>query len=231
MQLWRRIRYLLERGRRARELDDEISTHLAYRADRLREQGLPLEQAHLAARRQFGNRTAVELASDRAWGWSTLERFAQDVRLAVRSLRRSPGIAAVAVLTLAVGLGMNTAIFTIVNAVMLRSLPYPEPERVVCELTVREELCTAGDIIHGGAIMAFADTVGALGTVVNLREGQGTTTIESKTNFFAGSPIGTRLVAEAVPLHRGRRTQVWETRITNEQGRLVAKVTQTQMVL
>ena len=64
------------------------------------------------------------------------------------------------------------------------------PERVVAELTVREDLCTAGDIMHGGAIMAFADTVGALGTVVNLREGQGTTTVESKTNFFAGSPIG-----------------------------------------
>lgn len=106
-----------------------------------------------------------------------------------------------------------------------------EPERVVAELTVREELCTSGNIMHGGAVMAFADTVGAIGTIVNLREGQGTTTLESKTNFFAGSPVGTKLIAEAVPLHRGRRTQVWETRISNEQGRLVAKVTQTQMVL
>lgn len=106
-----------------------------------------------------------------------------------------------------------------------------EPERVVAELTVREELCTSGSIMHGGAVMAFADTVGAIGTIVNLREGQGTTTLESKTNFFAGTPAGTKLVAEAVPLHRGRRTQVWETRISNEQGRLVAKVTQTQMVL
>ena len=106
-----------------------------------------------------------------------------------------------------------------------------EPDRVVAELTVREELCTSGSIMHGGSIMAFADTVGAIGTIVNLREGQGTTTLESKTNFFAGSPVGTRLIAEATPLHRGRRTQVWEMRITNEQGRLVAKVTQTQMVL
>jgi len=105
------------------------------------------------------------------------------------------------------------------------------PERVVAELIVREELCTSGDILHGGAVMAFADTIGALGTVVNLREGQGTTTVESKTNFFAASPIGTRLIAEATPLHRGRRTQVWETRLTNAEGRLVAKVTQTQMVL
>ncbi len=106
-----------------------------------------------------------------------------------------------------------------------------ESERVVVELTVREDMCTSGNIMHGGAIMAFADTVGALGTLVNLQEGQGTTTLESKTNFFASSPVGTRLIAEATPLHRGRRTQVWETRITNEQGRLVAKVTQTQMVL
>jgi uncharacterized protein (TIGR00369 family) len=106
-----------------------------------------------------------------------------------------------------------------------------EPELVVAELTVRPEICTLGDTIHGGAIMAFADTVGAMGTVMNLREGQGTTTVESKTNFFAGAKVGTILTAESVPLHRGRRTQVWETRITNPDGRLIAKVTQTQMVL
>ena len=106
-----------------------------------------------------------------------------------------------------------------------------EAGRVVAELTVRPEICTLGDTIHGGAIMAFADTVGAMGTVMNLREGQGTTTIESKTNFFAGAKVGTTLTAESVPLHRGRRTQVWETRITNPDGRLIAKVTQTQMVL
>jgi uncharacterized protein (TIGR00369 family) len=106
-----------------------------------------------------------------------------------------------------------------------------EKDVVVAELVVRPEICTLGDTIHGGAIMAFADTVGAVGTVMNLREGQGTTTIESKTNFFAGAKVGTTLTAECVPLHRGRRTQVWETRITNPDGRLVAKVTQTQMVL
>jgi uncharacterized protein (TIGR00369 family) len=106
-----------------------------------------------------------------------------------------------------------------------------EKERVVAELLVRPELCTLGDTAHGGTIMAFADTVGAIGTVMNLRDGQGTTTIESKTNFFAGAKAGTTLTAESVPLHRGRRTQVWETRITNAEGRLIAKVTQTQMVL
>jgi 1,4-dihydroxy-2-naphthoyl-CoA hydrolase len=106
-----------------------------------------------------------------------------------------------------------------------------EPDRVVAVLTVRDDHCTLGHTIHGGAIMAFADTVGAIGTVLNLREGQSTTTVESKTNFFAGAPVGTRIIAESVPLHRGRRTQVWETRLSNDEGRLLAKVTQTQLVL
>lgn len=106
-----------------------------------------------------------------------------------------------------------------------------EPDRVVAELVVREEHCTLGHTIHGGAIMAFADTLGAIGTVLNLRTGQSTTTVESKTNFFAGAAVGTTVTAESVPLHRGRRTQVWETRLTNDSGRLLAKVTQTQMVL
>lgn len=106
-----------------------------------------------------------------------------------------------------------------------------EKDIVTATLLVRPEICTLGDTIHGGAIMAFADTVGAIGTVINLGPGQGTTTIESKTNFFAGARVGMLLTAESVPLHRGRRTQVWETRITNPEGRMVAKVTQTQMVL
>jgi 1,4-dihydroxy-2-naphthoyl-CoA hydrolase len=106
-----------------------------------------------------------------------------------------------------------------------------EPDRVLAELIVSEEHCTVGHTIHGGAIMAFADTLGALGTVLNLRDGQSTTTLESKTNFFAGAPVGSRLLAESVPLHRGRRTQVWETRLSGENGKLVAKVTQTQLVL
>jgi uncharacterized protein (TIGR00369 family) len=106
-----------------------------------------------------------------------------------------------------------------------------EPDRVTAELVVAAAHCTVGETIHGGAIMAFADTLGALGTVLNLREGQTTTTVESKTNFFAAAPLGSRLLAESVPLHRGRRTQVWETRLMREDGRLVAKVTQTQLVL
>jgi uncharacterized protein (TIGR00369 family) len=111
------------------------------------------------------------------------------------------------------------------------TLTHVTKDRLVAELTVHPDICADHHTIHGGAIMAFADTLGAIATVVNLREGQGTTTLESKTNFFAPSPLGTRLIAECVPLHRGKRTQVWETRLTREDGRLVAKVTQTQMVL
>jgi uncharacterized protein (TIGR00369 family) len=104
-------------------------------------------------------------------------------------------------------------------------------ERVTAELTVRPELCTRPDILHGGAVMAFADTLGAAATVLNLPEGAGTTTIESKTNFLAPAPVGTTVTGEATPLHRGGRTMVWQTRVTGENGRLLAVVTQTQMVL
>ena len=105
------------------------------------------------------------------------------------------------------------------------------PERVVAEMAVRPELCTAPAVLHGGAIMAFADTLGAAGTILNLPEGAGTTTIESKTNFIAAAPAGGRVRGEATPVHRGRRTQVWQTRVTTAEGRLVALVTQTQLVL
>ena len=104
-------------------------------------------------------------------------------------------------------------------------------ERVVAELTVRADLCTRPAVMHGGAIMAFADTLGAAGTILNLPEGAGTTTIESKTNFMRAAPLGSRLTGEALPVHRGRRTMVWATRITTGEGRLIAIVTQTQMVL
>jgi len=105
------------------------------------------------------------------------------------------------------------------------------PERVQAEMDVRAELCTNPPVLHGGAVMAFADTLGACATILNLRDGAGTTTIESKTNFFAPAPVGTRVTGECVPLHRGKRTMVWQTRVTSAEGRLLALVTQTQMVL
>jgi uncharacterized protein (TIGR00369 family) len=106
------------------------------------------------------------------------------------------------------------------------------PECVTAEITVRDDLCTRPAVLHGGAIMAFADTLGACGTVLNLPQGAGTTTIESKTNFLAPAAVGTKVIGECTALHRGKRTMVWQTRITAaEGGRLIAIVTQTQMVL
>jgi 1,4-dihydroxy-2-naphthoyl-CoA hydrolase len=106
-----------------------------------------------------------------------------------------------------------------------------EPDLVVGELKVREDLCTRPAVLHGGAVMAFADTIGAVATVANLKDGETTTTIESKTNFFAAIPLGDTARAECTPLHKGRTTMVWQTRITRGDGRLAALVTQTQMVL
>jgi 1,4-dihydroxy-2-naphthoyl-CoA hydrolase len=105
-------------------------------------------------------------------------------------------------------------------------------ERVVAGMLVRTDLCTLGHTIHGGAVMALADSVGAAATVINLPEdAKGTTTIESKTNFIGGAKEGTTVIATATPIHRGRRTQVWQTRVETEDGKLVAVVTQTQLVL
>jgi len=96
---------------------------------------------------------------------------------------------------------------------------------------VRDELCTRPAVLHGGAAMALADTVGAVATILNLPEGAGTTTIESKTNFLAPAAAGSTVRAECTPIHRGKRTMVWQTRISTQEGRLVAIVTQTQLVL
>jgi uncharacterized protein (TIGR00369 family) len=104
-------------------------------------------------------------------------------------------------------------------------------ERVTAEMVVRDELCNGSGVLHGGALMAFADTLGACATTLNLSEGAGTTTLESKTNFLAPALSGTKVIGECLPLHRGRRTMVWQTRVTSESGHLIAMVTQTQMVL
>ena len=104
-------------------------------------------------------------------------------------------------------------------------------ERVRAALTVRPDMCTLYGVLHGGAIMAFADTLGAAATLANLPPGARTTTIESKTNFVSPAKIGTRVSGETTPVHRGRSTMVWQTRILSDAGKLVALVTQTQMVM
>jgi uncharacterized protein (TIGR00369 family) len=103
-------------------------------------------------------------------------------------------------------------------------------ERVVAELTIRDDLRTVGGALHGGTLMAFADTIGAVATVVNLPPGATTTTLESKTNFFGAGRSGV-VRAESTPLHRGKRTMVWQTRVTDDTGRLLSLTIQTQMVL
>lgn len=104
------------------------------------------------------------------------------------------------------------------------------PDRVVARLKMSENLATVGGSIHGGTLMAFADTIGAAGTAANLAEGQRTATLESKTNFIAPCREG-YVRAEARPIHKGKRTHVWETRITDEAGKLLSLTTQTQMIL
>jgi 1,4-dihydroxy-2-naphthoyl-CoA hydrolase len=105
------------------------------------------------------------------------------------------------------------------------------PDRVVTELVVREELTNRNGGLHGGAVMALADNLGGTATFLNLPAGASTTTIESKTNFFAACPLGETVRTETTPLHRGRTTMVWQTRITRADGRLAALVIQTQLVL
>ena len=105
------------------------------------------------------------------------------------------------------------------------------PDKVVAQLAVRRNLCTIGDNLHGGAIMAFADTLGAVAAILNMPPGARTTTIESKTNFIGGAPMGSRVTGESVPVHKGRSTVVCQTTIRGEAGKLVALVTQTQLVI
>jgi uncharacterized protein (TIGR00369 family) len=110
-------------------------------------------------------------------------------------------------------------------------ITHAAPDRVVAELVVREELANRNGVLHGGAVMALADNLGGTATLANLPDGARTATIESKTNFFAPIPLGDTARAECTPLHRGRTTMVWQTRITRNDGRLCALVTQTQIVI
>ena len=110
-------------------------------------------------------------------------------------------------------------------------ITHVSPERVTAEMVVTEQLSNRNGVLHGGALMALADNLGGTAAVANLQPGQITTTIESKTNFFAGISVGDTAHAECTPLHRGRSTTVWQTRVTRGDGKLAALVTQTQLVM
>ena len=104
-------------------------------------------------------------------------------------------------------------------------------DRIEARLTVRENMGNGSGILHGGVYMSFADYLGAIGTVVNLPKGASTTTMESKTNFFRPATTGTLVVGVSTPLHKGRRTMVWQTRLADQNDKLLAMITQTQMVI
>jgi uncharacterized protein (TIGR00369 family) len=116
-------------------------------------------------------------------------------------------------------------------ALMGLEITHAAPDRVEGRLIVRPDLCTAGGVLHGGAAMALADSLGAVGAFLSTPAGMRTTTLESKTNFIGGASVGTTITAVSTPLHVGRRSSVWTTRIEGEGGRLVAVVTQTLMTV
>lgn len=126
---------------------------------------------------------------------------------------------------------LQTLINSMFPGLMGVELKEATQDRIVATMRVRPDLCTGGGVLHGGAYMAFADTLGAIGTVMNLPPKTRTTTIESKTNFLGAAPVDTLVTGESMPLHRGKTTQVWQTSIRSEAGKLCAIVTQTQMVL
>ena len=111
------------------------------------------------------------------------------------------------------------------------TLTEASPERVVATLAVRPDLCTTGAILHGGAVMAFADTLGAVGTFLNLPQGARTTTVDSSTKFIGAAPAGSTVTGTCTAFHRGRTTMVWQTEVRSEAGKLCAVVTQTQLVI
>jgi len=156
-QIRRRLAVLFHRDRFAHDLEEEMQSHLDLQAQDNQENGMPVEEAAFAARRQFGNATLLRETSRETWGWGWMERLAQDLTYTFRALRKNPGFAAVAVIVLALGSGANTAIFTVVNAVLLRPLPFPEPDRLVYFTEINPHKGLEGGWVAPGNYLAWRE--------------------------------------------------------------------------
>jgi hypothetical protein len=122
--------FIKGRRRLHNDLAEEIETHIDMQADGYRDAGMVAKDARIAARRRFGNAAAITERTHDAWGFPTLESFLQDIRYGFRAIRRAPAFSLIVVLTLALGIGLNTALFSVVHAVLLKPLPYPDAERL-----------------------------------------------------------------------------------------------------
>ena len=167
---WLRLKALVRRRELDRDLDDELTFHLAMREEKLREQGVAAEEAPYAARRQFGNVTLLKETSRELWGFRWLETIAQDVRYGLRMLAKNPAFTAVAILTLALGIGANTAIFSVVNAVLLRPLPYPHPDEIA-QVNLAWKDGGLNDTLTGPEFEFYRDHASAFKAIAGFRGG------------------------------------------------------------
>jgi len=166
-----------QREKREKELERELRDHLELDAEAKMDRGLGAEEARYAARRDFGNTTLVKEVTREMWAWSFLERFAQNVRYGLRVIRRNPGFTAVAILTLALGIGANTAIFSVVNTIFLKPLPFPESDRMF--LVARTNNRIGGTNISLPIYLAWKEKQGLFDALGMARPG-GTVTLSGR---------------------------------------------------